>query len=220
MRGLPIACAVLLALGCAAAPARAQDGPTGLQRMLGNWGLLQIPSDDPIDYRERAPLVVPPSNELPVPYAAQDVAAAVPDWPTDPEVTERRKQRELAKLPVDRNRDAFYSGRLLTADEMRRGTAPNKRQTGPAETVRPEMTAGRERSTESWSLWGLFKGEGETPVQFAGEPPRGSLTDPPPGYLTPSPNAPYGVVEKEKPGGRIGSPFDRLLAPGDPTGPR
>jgi hypothetical protein len=210
----------VLALGCAAAPASAQEGPTPLQRMLGNWGLLQIPSDDPIDYRERAPLVVPPSNELPVPYGTQDVAAAVPDWPTDPEITERRKQREEARRPVDRSRDAFYSGRLLTADEMRRGTRQIERSSAPAPTVEPEKTAGRDRPTGSRSLWSLFKGDAETPVQFAGEPPRGSLTDPPPGYLTPSPNAPYGVVEKEKPGTRIGSPYDRLLAPGDPAGPR
>jgi hypothetical protein len=188
--------------------------------MLGNWGLLQIPSDDPIDYRERSPLVVPPSSELPVPYSAQDIAAAVPDWPTDPEITARRKQREEARRPVDRNRDAFYSGRLLTADELRQGARQTARPTTPAPTIEPEKTAGRERPTRSWSLWGLFKYEDEAPTQFTGEPPRASLTEPPPGYLTPSPNAPYGVVEKEKPGTRIGSPYDRLLAPGDPAGPR
>jgi len=219
MRALPITLAALLALGCAAVPARAQEGPTPLQRWLGNMGLLAIPSDDPVDYRERAPLVVPPSNELPVPYRPQDVSAAVPDWPADPEITAQLKQKQLDKRPIDERRGAFYSGRLLTAEELRRGTVAIARPTTPAETIEPEKTAGRERQSVTGSLFSWFKGD-DKPVQFAGEPPRTTLTEPPPGYLTPSPNAPYGVVEKEKPGTRIGSVYDRLLGPGDPTGPK
>jgi hypothetical protein len=211
--------ALALALGCAGPAAAQVEGPTPLQRMLGNLGILEIPSDDPIEYRERAPLVVPPSSDLPLPRAPDDVRAAHPDWPADPDVQRQRAQREFEKLPIDQRRGAFYSGRILTQEEIRRGTSREaQRPSGIPAT--PELTAGREMQAQPRGLLGWIRGGGEQPVQFTGEPPRTRLVDPPAGYLTPSPNAPYGVVGKEKYVPRVGSPFDRLLVPGDPAGPR
>ncbi len=57
--------------------ARAQDGV--FNSMLKNLGL---GSNDPIEYRERPPLVVPQTRDLPPPQSAK--GARDPNWPTDP----------------------------------------------------------------------------------------------------------------------------------------
>ena len=44
-----------------------------------------------INYSERSPLVVPPTNDLPPPSA--DAPPAVPDWPKDPDVARRAKAK-------------------------------------------------------------------------------------------------------------------------------
>jgi hypothetical protein len=86
-----VAAGFLAIAGLFATGAQAQEG--GLFSLLG---ITPKPQPD-IDYRERAPLVVPPSRELPAPveYSEADKAS----WPKDPDV--RRKQRDafLAKNP-------------------------------------------------------------------------------------------------------------------------
>lgn len=213
--------ALALALVCALPASAQEEGPTPLQRLLGNFGLLEIPSDESLDYRERAPLVVPPSTELPVPRTPGDLTRAVPDWPTDPEIVREQARRKNATLPLHvRRDDVFYEGRVVRSNELRRGTTPRRdTRTTPDETPGALLGLGRERMTpEQLGFKGWF--EKEKPIAFTGEPARERLTDPPPGYQTPSPNAPYGVVEKDKPGQRISTPFDRLFTPGDPTGPK
>src|SRR5262245_9316088 len=43
-------------------------------------------SEDQIDYRERSPLVLPPSNSLPAPDTTGSVSKPSPAWPDDPDV--------------------------------------------------------------------------------------------------------------------------------------
>jgi hypothetical protein len=193
-----LAMPLALALGYAGtAPVMAQEEPTQLQRLLGNFGLLSIPGDTPdIEYRERPPLVVPPSAELPVPRSATDITAAVPDWPADPEIARQREQRRYDRLPIDQRRGDFYTGRPLTVEEIRRGRIAGTRTREPATALGEEYTAGREKQQSPKGFFGMFKYEAEKPIAFTGEPPRTRLTEPPVGYQTPSPNAPYGVVGK------------------------
>jgi hypothetical protein len=68
-RMLPLAAALTL---FAASPALAQEEPSTMQKILGAAGLLELPKA-PIDYEERAPLVVPPSADLPQPGSMADV---------------------------------------------------------------------------------------------------------------------------------------------------
>jgi hypothetical protein len=218
-----LAMPLALALGCAGtAPIMAQDeGPTQLQRMLGNFGLLAIPGDTPdIEYRERPPLVVPPSTELPLPQSPTDITAAVPDWPADPEIARQREQKRYDQLPIDQRRGDFHTGRGLTPAEIRRGTIARTGTRTPNTKVGEEITAGREMQAAPKGLFGMFKYEAEKPVAFAGEPPRTRLTEPPPGYQTPSPNAPYGVVEKDKPSTAPRNVMDKQLADGDKAKPQ
>ncbi len=46
--------------------------------------------DERLEYRERAPLVVPPSRSLPAPQSA-DTVARNPAWPKDPDVRRRNE---------------------------------------------------------------------------------------------------------------------------------
>jgi hypothetical protein len=214
VRALPFALAVLLA---GAVPAAAQEQkyePTALQRFLGNIGLLEIPGD-PIPYRERAPLVVPPSNDLVPPRSAGDVAKINPDWPIDPDSERRREEAAESEKKVD---EQFYSGRTLGANELRAKHRARRQAAGPQ-----PMTAGEEQALyqERYSPAKLgFKGwnrPNEEPMVFTAEPERRFLTEPPPGYRTPSPNAPYGVVSKGKYVSKAPTLYDRTSDPEDPS---
>jgi hypothetical protein len=190
-RFISIARPVSIAIAMAAAivqPTAAQSEPTALQKLLGNLGLLEIPNDNPPVYRERAPLVVPPSSELVAPRRAEDVSKYNPDWPLDH--TARAAQRDVeGERLADED---FYSGRALLPSELRgKGRrADQPRAKGEVGTL--------EKSQQPLSPTQLgFRGWGakqEEKVVFTGEPERRSLTDPPPGLQTPSRDAPYGVV--------------------------
>ena len=94
------AVALALALAWSAGSARAEDDDENVpldtklfRQFMKDLGLSRS-GDGQIEYRERAPLVVPPSRELPPPRDEAEVAAKTPAWPKDPDVA-RRKQ-ELA----------------------------------------------------------------------------------------------------------------------------
>lgn len=85
-------------LACAnVSAACADDGSTnasGWSKFLQFMGVKQSSTTD-INYTERAPLVVPPSRDLPAP--AEGAGAPAADWPKDP--TKRRKA-EKAKAEI------------------------------------------------------------------------------------------------------------------------
>jgi len=184
---LPLAAAILL---LSALPAAAQE-PTGIQKFFGALGLLSLPEES-INYRERAPLVVPPSPALIQPRGADDIARNNPDWPVDHDRRSRKADEEAEK----KSDEEFYSGRALTPAEINRGRISRQeaaRRPQP-ETAGSEYAAGRERhSPDQLGFKGWGKKKEET-VVFTGEPDRVLLTDPPPGLRTPSSNAPYGIV--------------------------
>ena len=75
----------------AATGASAQEGMFA-KDLLGSVGI--IPKERPrIDYRERAPLVLPPKMELRDPADPQALHAANPQWPNDPDVARREAPR-------------------------------------------------------------------------------------------------------------------------------
>jgi hypothetical protein len=106
-RGTAIA-AVFLALAAVFSPALAQSGGATPGASDGNeaaWGKFMRtlglssapdPNSD-INYTERAPLVVPPSRDLPPPAAA-DGSAPAPDWPNDS--SKKRGKRQKPKDAV------------------------------------------------------------------------------------------------------------------------
>jgi hypothetical protein len=163
-----------------------------------------------IDYKERPPLVVPPTRNLPIPQTAGSLAERNPAWPVDPDI-QRRKAEKKAK--AERSRvDWDEINRALTPAELAAGKT-NRPSTATATSVatRPSIdTAGQTMSPNELGykggLWNDFFGLGkafnkdhEETARFVREPSRASLTDPPPGYRTPSPAQPYGArTTKEK----------------------
>jgi hypothetical protein len=206
-----------------AMPASAQSEPTGLQKFLGSIGVLEIPREQP-DYRERAPLVVPPSSALIPPRNPGDISVNNPDWPVDHESFRGRRASEIADEA--RTDEEFYSGRSLRPNELNRPAKLSKQEQEKRDAYarRPEAeTAGDEyaarREVYSPSKLG-FKGWGskrEESVVFTGEPERRLLTDPPPGLRTPSSDAPYGIVTATPGPPKPRSIYDRTASPDDPN---
>lgn len=166
------------------------------QGMLSGLGLL---GEDrpPIDYRERAPLVIPRNNALPAPQDAG--AARGGNWPNDPDVARARAAGREASAPIVRD----DQGRTLTNGEMRarRGGLFGGGPVDATRTRSEAQIAGPATATEMgvqpiWSQVGsLFGSSRENEVvPFPGEPTRRRLVEPPPGYRMASPDAPYGPV--------------------------
>src|SRR5438105_535569 len=92
-----------------------------------------------IDYRERAPLVVPPSRDLPPPQT-EGPSAKNPAWPKDPDVTRRRNAAAAAeKAKLRSSNDLIEESRPLRPDELdkgRRSRPANGRSDAPRQTAR------------------------------------------------------------------------------------
>jgi hypothetical protein len=190
---------VAMAIGLAGSDARAEDDEDAafdtkiLRHILSGLGLRRDGAG--IDYRERPPLVLPPSRELPPPEQTQ--AKKETGWPDDPDVRQARAMKEAR-----RKRKPHVEGvddRPLLPSQYSSPAPPapddGRPQKTADESARPSTRT--ELGSKSFfnlkSLWGSK----EEYATFAGEPPRATLIEPPAGYRTPSPNQPYGVG-KEK----------------------
>jgi hypothetical protein len=190
-RVMAIAGLVLAGASVSAVPAKAQ-GLLDIGRMI-----IGLPAEEKpaLDYRERAPLVVPPSQNLrpPVEAAAPDQRRA--NWPQDPDVLARRKAAEDARKPVfvdSITGREINPSRRLTADEIRAGRVAGQ------EVVRTPQQFQDDRSRAN-VLGGLATLR-EMDRQSAGandgsipraEPRREFLTEPPSGLRRPADNAPF-----------------------------
>jgi hypothetical protein len=215
------ACGALLSMAGAVSALAQQaddDDDTYEQKIIKNilGGMGVDVGRDSINYRERSPLVIPPSLDLPVPAGAG--AAANPAWPRDPERVQKKKLAVQNKNNRDANPEEPGTSSRLTPDELRRGINPRaQRITDPSQNgSQEEPLVGRpltpkeldpsEKPIFSWGGFGF--GKQQTSAPFNGEPTRNALTQPPPGYQTPSPNQPYGVGD-ERVGWKIPTILDR-----------
>jgi hypothetical protein len=153
-----------------------------------------------IEYRERAPLVVPPTRNLPPPQTDAAVTSN-PAWPKDPDVKQRKVAAAKKKLPNKTAAETMDAeGRPLSRDELERGRVAAGTASGgsqspdeSARAMKPSELGSKSIFSNMFSAFGPEKAE-EAP--FTGEPQRDSLTAPPPGYQVPSPNQPYGIAPK------------------------
>jgi len=178
---LPLGAA--LAFFVSAAPSMAEeDGLSGTWNTLK--GFVGVPDEKDkgsIEYRERAPLVIPPKlSTLPPPQAP--AARRDAQWPNDPDVAARRAAAADARRPVSHVNDRVSSG-ALTQEELKRG----KIDQGPQDT-RADCRAGSNTPGCLYATWDELSvkkagGDDSTDTIVAGqEPPRRYLTDPPAGY--------------------------------------
>jgi hypothetical protein len=159
-------------------------------------------NESQIEYRERSPLVVPPSRELPPPADANTARSAA--WPVDPDVKRRQDAAAKRKATNYRGYDPDEEARNLTPSELNPpgttgATGGNRRASAPVNTNIGDDGKPLQPSELGYfgGLFSSFGGSNKAEVgTFTREPPRSSLTAPPAGYQTPSPEQPYGLSGK------------------------
>jgi hypothetical protein len=209
-------CAALLAVPAVASAQQAQDDEdTFEQKIIKNiLGGMGVDVGRPgIDYRERSPLVIPPTRDLPPPQAS-NASAGNPAWPRD---QEQRKLTVSNRPNARATPDEPGSHSVLSPDELRRGTNPRAgRVTDPAQSSGSLDEANISRpmspsqlNASSIFTWDALTGKHQGEAKFDREPTRGALTQPPVGYQTPSPNYPYGFAGSKGEGWKLPSILDR-----------
>jgi hypothetical protein len=185
-----VALAVLVV--CASGAARAADDDVSSSKSIYDTIMetIGVGGGQDIQYGERSPLVVPPTQDLPPPQA--NAPPPVANWPQDPDIARRKqaKQKEQRRPQKDY---VIESSRPLRPDELRSSGAP----AGGGGTATASNDGG-EVSRPKKSIFGFSFFHKEEYATFTGEPARTSLTDPPPGYQTPSPDQPYGIGPEQK----------------------
>ena len=208
-RFLTIAGLALVGSSVVTLPAKAQ-GLLDLGRAF-----IGLPAEDkpPIEYRERAPLVVPPGQNLRQPSRAGAPDERRANWPQDPDVLARRKAAEQANKQPLFDTVTSRSGQVtrpLTPQEIRAG-----RVAGQEVNTTPQTGLLDERSRANvyggiTTLRELDKKSASTAVVDAREEPkREYLTDPPTGLRRPADNAPFKATREGALGAQQApSPFD------------
>src|SRR5512143_665438 len=202
--GLALGATVLLL----SAPARAADDDVSIDQkfvrsIMDGLGLKRD-GEATINYRERAPLVLPPSRDLPPPERG-DAVTANPAWPKDPDVARRK-----AEAAVERDRNISDERELeqnpLRPDQLNPSRAKNKKKQASSDNgyQAPASGFGSQLMPSELGYKGnlfgtMFGSKKEETAKFTGEPPRDSLTEPPTGYQTPSPDQPYGLAKGAAP---------------------
>lgn len=171
----------------AAQPALAQEGmlfKNLLEGVVGGKG----PGDD-IDYRERAPLVVPPNSALPRPQDAGSARNAA--WPTDPDVERRRNAKNVTPYVLT---EKARNNPMLSQEELRKGRTSAR---GPQQ---PEIREG-DNSNYDNQIKPIRIGKevaarrdqaAEDNLTYGSEPQRTTLIEPPMGYRRPADTAVLG----------------------------
>jgi hypothetical protein len=172
LRRAPAAFFLIVLAGFAPTLARAQSTGSAESTLWGSMLKgLGMGGDNNIEYRERPPLVVPQTRDLPPPQATGAPRPA-PNWPGDPKSasagTKGTQVHDLDRIPVE---------------------------VGAKPTVAPPPPP--EQST---SLFGkLFNNKGSDEIGVPPTPSRKSLTEPPLDYQSPSPSQPYGLTTARPP---------------------
>ena len=141
--------ALCLTLGAAllasSVPAFAGDDdvPIDTKIMRGVMESLGLRRDgEAINYEERAPLVIPPSHDLPPPERSDAAIANNPAWPIDPDVKRRKQEAAQARNSItSAGEQAEHDRRVLRPDELTPGPKPRKAP-GTVNSIRRKPQAG------------------------------------------------------------------------------
>jgi|SRR4051794_5996984 hypothetical protein len=160
--------------------ASAQEEGVAVKSLLGSIGI--IPKDrPPINYRERAPLVLPPKMELRAPVEQGSIESRVANWPKDPDVAAARAEaREARMSETQRQAYKLNKGDRLSIEEMRAG-----RRTG-ADVVAIDPATRDNRSDKSRMSPDELRAYSTTAANPKLDPngiDRRFLSDPPQGLL-------------------------------------
>ena len=161
-----------------------------MKDILGSIGIIE--KEKPrIQYRERAPLVVPPRLDLRDPVSPASVAARDPQWPNDPDVVERKRREADAKNPItemERSKAPENNPRL-SVNELRAGRRPGA---GVPTAEDPVVRRGDSSREDLWVRPDVLRAQGrpkDEPLVAGVEPDRKSLSEPPTGFRKPQAGA-------------------------------
>lgn len=172
-----------LTLGLSATTARALDDgdDTLLHELTSVLGMDSAKSPD-INYRDQAPLVLPPKGKtgLPVPKTARETPH--PAWPNDPDVLRAKKEAAKARAPTEiidkesiharTNASPSFSDRVAPT-AANQGVLPNCVK--PCDATAAEIAANKYKSS-------FTDDPKSAPVAVGQEPDRDWLTEPPKGF--------------------------------------
>ena len=188
LRGALVAASLLgLAISGGSPAQAADDGYANVfSSVLGAVGIVKPDAPAEIEYRERPPLVIPPSTgALPKPVTGGTKRTAA--WPQDPDVLRRRKAAEEARAPNTMDPLLSNKSEMMSKEEALKGR-------GQGEPVRPN-DCGNDGNAHNCLVVNpdVLRAEGErfeaanpdkADTLVAGkEPDRVFLTQPPKGYL-------------------------------------
>jgi hypothetical protein len=167
----------------AASGASAQEEGVAMKSILGSMGI--IPKDRPnIEYRERAPLVLPPKMELRAPADRAAVESRAANWPKDPDVIAARKEAAEARTPWTSTELYKNSeGKRLSIEEMRAGRRPGAN--APADPATQGNRADKSRMEPD-----ELRSYTQAAPKLSGNLERRTLSDPPQALLNAASNAP------------------------------
>ncbi len=159
------------------------------------------PRREPIRYKPRSPLAVPPSSELPPPEDGNATTAAAGQWPVSPE--QRDRQMLIEGFEKESARRDSRAGERLSHDELQEGALTPEM----AQSARARRPYNRDVDTMEQS------GRRLTPAEMKGQkavlpsdaknldengvPVRKYLIEPPSEYRKPSPEAPLALPENK-----------------------
>lgn len=181
--------ALLLGFGPAQTASALDDGDENIFNTLTNvigFGLFSPGKTNErpvIQYRERAPLVLPPNlSQLPPPAARVDQRNQA--WPEDFDKTSRQRQaQERSRRPRD------DSDKPMSVEELRKGRTAAAEQRNPGAERCDE--GGLDRLCNPGDFWGKLKtvratSDTSKDLVAGQEPARRSLTEPPAGMRKPT----------------------------------
>ena len=185
-----VLCYALAGLVAASHPARALDDGkgNGILDVLDLLGLGEKKEEAVIQYRERAPLVLPPKTELrqPMPPAAERAA----NWPQDQEELRAARRAEANRIRAEdaESDNPRYAGKLTRIGRI--NAADMKQKPGATEPC--SMVPDALNRCDPTTLWKNLSvksdDKAEKGLQAGVEPDRQYLTQPPKGYMAPTKN--------------------------------
>jgi hypothetical protein len=211
-----------LGLLVTAGPARAEDndGRTMSEKISeGFYGIVRGTNMDNrgIDYRERSPLVVPPSLDLPPPVASTGSSQQIANWPKDPDERQRRAVIAAKKKNAPPTARVQVTATGAPQTQAAINIAPPIEEAAVPGTTRPAyasdrngtalidpvydkpgdlFTGGASDLADKFGVGDLFGNKKSAPMAPGTEPAREALTQPPVGYQTPSASYAYGEQKK------------------------
>ena len=174
-RGLGLAAAGAVLVSFAAfsgvTPARAQENNNMFNSVLGFFGMSEK-DQDAIDYRPRAPIVVPPRKDLSPPKAA----AHDPSWPNDADAAAQRRALLNSRRPAPQTTAKGETSQT----ELQQGNIAVPVEGPPDEC---EAGGGTLCLATPWKfVKSMVNGFHSENAQLGPEPDRKYLIEPPPGY--------------------------------------